>query len=273
MKKIMILSMVVSLNFCGTYQPNTLIAAINKNRFAQWLTKKQAPIFAQIAQTPAAQEYQQLAQEAQEVFKIKETLQIRNAPETLIQMIKKTTGFTFSGLYMPGTIFINEKKLDKTTYGAKRFALYHEMAHACYYDQANAFLLSSCVSMPTFVISWFALNKLFQHYNVHAFGTGFIGKLVLSLFPSNIAGSIATNSYLPYCERRADLCAAHAMHCHECINDVVKRRAHWKQAKKTLCKKHGYLTVQELETIAQEYRETNCLCTYHAKQQDQLASS
>jgi len=263
MKKIIILSLACASVVCTPYEPNKLIAAINQNKLAQFITQKAAAFTTQIPSQQASQEYQEFACEAKLAFNCTLPIKVAFAPEHMVQTTKKMTGLTFAGMYIPGMIFINEKKLSNQAHGLKRFTIYHEIAHAYYHDQSNLVILSDGTFIPAYLLSWASANRLIKHFNLRCWGTGTMGKLLFSLIPTSIIQSTISNHYQYYCEHRADLCAAHKIKCPECLRDVVHRRMKWSAKKAAFGKKCGYLTVQELEAIAREYQDPENLCTYH----------
>lgn len=148
--------------------------------------------------------------------------------------------------------------LDKVSYGTRRFIMHHELTHIRYHDIASHKILQiGSFLLPFSIYSLFTYQTAWQPN--HPIFTSFI-TMATGLYCASYAGK----EYFRMCEHRADLRAAYACNCYQCVQEY---------SNETRCDKDkkreqelialGYLTAQELAPIVQELKEKNCLCTYH----------
>ena len=161
-----------------------------------------------------------------------------------------------------GGLFVTDL-FDYSSYGIKRFSIYHEVAHLKYND--SLFQLFSYFAR--FALSAVVIHKItgsilpFKSFCSNCSILSFIRKsIIYSLsFLGGAKGCSMTDKYVwRYYERRADLSAARACKCFRCLEDMVKERACLDDPAE-----NGYLTVEELLYFVDSYKEHNLLCEFH----------
>ncbi len=166
----------------------------------------------------------------------------------------------------PSAMYINPK-LQKHVLGLQQLAFYHEGTHHKYLDTLNNYIkyrgILWTATTTTYLLGWyFGLRSGVRNIIVSNFLATGLG------FSSYLATGHALNYLIwPYLlhthERRADLEAAYAIKCHECINEVANHKKEWSTKDKMLNAKAGYLTSEELTAIAQEHQRKNNRCDTH----------
>lgn len=243
----------------SSYRPNRFIAAINKSALVSRIDSWQHNIF-QLAFKSAKNAdalYVQFGSDAQKAYGCDQEITIKVMPDEMLKSAKDTVGFAPSACTFPTIILINVEKLNTHPYGLKRFTIYHEMAHAYYHDFTCAALASVLMLPPLATLCHYLGSKTTYGINHN--------KLLwaASICAGNFLCTLLTAPYDRYYEHRADLCAAHACNCAQCMHEVAQYRAQQTALEQAIIKKNGYLTAAEAEKIAQEFKEKNCLCTYH----------
>lgn len=249
----------VNIDATSTYQPNRLIASINKNALVNRIDSWQHNLF-QLAFKNAKNVdalYAQFVQDAQKAYGCDQELTIKVMPDEMLKGTKDTLGFTPAACALPSTILINVQKLDKHPYGVRRFAIFHEMAHVYHHD-FTCEAIASVLLLPPLAIICHHLGSKISYGKNH-------NKLLwaTSIYAGSFLSSILTATYAHYYEHRADLCAAYTCNCSQCMHELAEYRAQQSVQEQAIIKKNGYLSANEAEKIAQELKEKNCLCTYH----------
>lgn len=202
---------------------------------------------------PASPEYQELGKEAQDALGIPldQQVPLLKIPEThpLAPFVR--------GLAMPTAIYVNEKKLNESSYEVRRCALFHEATHKKYNDPAAA----SIIGWGTFFSAGYITHKLIQkiktpesHNYLHAFGVILVGE---------IASTIVTMKYQKYMERRADIEGFYATQCYQCVQEMVALRHQQFEVENHPFKNNGYLWAHEIELIVQDLEAQGMLCPFH----------
>ena len=153
-----------------------------------------------------------------------------------------------------GTIFIGDI-LKVLGYGSQRFTLFHETVHQKYNDSAVRAALFG-VTTGTFVGLCIKVAFLLRKHNVFIRGGASLGTLVMG-----IALAVLVDKKLQgFNEGRADEIAAQKCKCYKCLEEKIKS-----QRLSPGLSKNGYLTVEQLTKIAEQHKNNDLLCDYHAK--------
>ncbi len=253
---------VFTLNVCAAeslYKPNLFSRAlgyVSQSRpiclFDKHIMSNIFPI--KFGNESASQQYIDLGKEAQDSVGIPQERQVP------IKSFFKNMPFfgQFAGAVAePDAICVNEEKLNQQTYGARRFAMFHEAVHEKYND-LSVDAIVELVAMIVFMVGAHKLIKAikpkgrFKALHVIAvIAAGFVG------------GSICSSYYHKFFERRADTQGIWAAACHKCAQEVAdRRRVSFEQEKNPLRYK-GYLWANDFEQIAQELQNQGKLCSHH----------
>jgi hypothetical protein len=192
-------------------------------------------------------------------------------------------------------MYVNEDVDNLIGYGISRFTYYHEGAHHKYLDPFNrlkrklyfkisdlvltlssALGLSLCSLYIGTKIKNSKISLLLYNFPVTAFLTSAlitlpsafllnkysIGPVIDPLIRNNL------EKYAKFCERRADLEAAYALKCDQCVQDRANDIKSCSPKDQELTTKNGYVSWEELEEIAQEHKRNGLMCDYHKKETD-----
>lgn len=155
------------------------------------------------------------------------------------------------------TIYINEEASAAHSFGVKRFIFFHEFVHIKYND-IKVILLHPAL-LTSMGISYYCLQKKLGVDLVDGW------RLFLGSFLAIFATIYKVKKHV---ECRADIEAAHACVCWQCVQEMAAAR-HCPEDQKILefqLSLMGYLKEDELLKIANELKEKNLLCAYHTPQ-------
>jgi Zn-dependent protease with chaperone function len=213
----------------------------------------------------AEQKFQELGREAQNA------LQIPVARQVAIKVLPDSDVGVRIATASRSAIYIDQEALSNFSYGYQRAVFFHEAAHVKYGD--NSLLVETAIKSALFLsgsISSAVMSTRLSHnisprISVLLFGAGTVasGFAARQLDLDSWAGKRR--------ERRADVQAYSAMQCDICMQECaqdqqsrgIAKGAAWVQKNRD----YGYITPEEMMTIADYFKKQNKVCAYHSKNQ------
>lgn len=256
--KVLVFLACVPVGTCLTQTQETILDRINKGSVASVINHGFAKIdvinLLASCLNDAPLEYQELLRETKKNLDL-----INEGPDsikTISPLMKQLIQKPVSAFAGSQAIAFDVEMLNEKPYGTKRFIMYHELMHIKYHDTTNAILSDIGTCLLPLALYYVLTHK--TPWQTHYPLLHSCGALIMGLSGTRY---IHTH-YFRTAEHRADLHAAYACNCYQCVQEFINDTRNNNQQELAKC---GYLTAQELTSIAQELKEKNCLCTYHRK--------
>lgn len=209
----------------------------------------------QYGDEPASEVYQAMGKEAQDALGIPLDHQVpvkKLNPSSPIAPLA-------AAIAEPDAIYVNEEALQQRGYGAQRSVLFHEAVHRKYHDNS----VDGIIELLTLTTAGIATHKLIKaikpvgRFNFfHALGV---------IVGSFTAASLTSAAFHRHMERRADIEGHYATQCSLCVQEsAVKRKQSFENQNHPL-RNAGYLSAEELESIASDLKEQNKVCAFHSE--------
>lgn len=250
----------------NTYKPNKTLELINRNALMNGLNSWAINTLKGSVPTPTAPEdYQKLAQVIQLELGMTTPIIVHEFDPIEIQIIDMFFGFTPEISSAPGLIKINRKKLEQQSAAYIFFAFYSELFKL----QHNEFATNMAVSYTVWPLAAFGSYRFLQAHSAyckqHWMMAGFTAAAIAAAV-TNCIGYFNQNRLY----HEADRFAAHALGCHNCLEEVIATRESWSEKERASRYRWGkFVPISELRAIAQELKRNELVCEDHKQMHEQ----
>ncbi|MBT3455901.1 hypothetical protein HN446_02455 [bacterium] len=187
---------------------------------------------------------------------VQDTREALHFPEGYPKLIKRSSDPELDALaYVTFGKLVVTNVLKSMSYGCQRFYIFHEMVHQKYNHGALRVFLSGVTAVGFTYFCYKLGSGLKDFGSLVRYGVP-----ITTLFSGGVLSYFLDKKMLWYYENTSDKTAADKCKCHCCLEEIARTRA----GVPDLVEK-GYLSSNELFSVAKEQKKNNLLCSYHRR--------